>query len=69
MSDFVLIAGGAALLAVAFSLIPSGNREKRHFLDGVENPRLRRLAGLAVAVLSATCGVAGLILFGAALVE
>ena len=69
MSDFVLLAGGTAFLLIALSLIPSGNREKGHFLDSVENPRLRRLAGLAVAMLSGACLVLSLILFGAALVE
>ena len=69
MSDLILIAGGIVLLAIAFSVIPSGDRAKGHFLDGVENPHVRRIAGLGVAVLSAACGVLGLVLFGAALVE
>ncbi len=65
MSDFGIIAVGAVLLVIAYLLIPSGNREKAHFLDRIENPRLKRVAGFAIAMIAAACGLVGLVLFGA----
>ena len=67
MNDLPLIAVGAVLLLVAILLIPSGKREKAHFLDRVESPRLRRIAGFAVAMVAAACGLIGVFLLGAAL--